>query len=94
MESDKACPEEFSDAQREYDSEVRTLRDSIESLLGEVQVGLCERSDYMAEPEIKKYRKKREEMMQWGLTKEDIDYYDSRFKAMPWHLLGMKEPEL
>lgn len=94
MEPDKVCPEDFSDAQKRYNLEVRTLRDSVESLLGEIQVSLCNGRDYITGPEIKKYKEKRKEMIEWDLAKEDIDYYDSRFRGLPWHLVGMKEPKL
>jgi len=73
---------------------VRKLRGRIEVLLDNTYLALCTRTSHEATPKIKQYIGKRQQMMRAGMSDEDIGYYDSRFRGMPWEIAGLETPRV
>lgn len=72
---------------------IRKLRDSVESLLDETSDALSTRKSYIASPCIDRYKDRRQQMERAGMSKDDIEYYDSRFKNLTWELVGLEAPK-
>lgn len=73
---------------------VRKLRGRIEILLDNTNLALCTRTSHKATPKIKQYMEKRLQMRRTGMSDEDIGYYDSRFRGMPWEIAGLETPKV
>ena|SRR5271157_6040402 len=88
----KACSDSLEEESKM--ESVMRLRNSIEILFKDTYIGLCTRTSHPVKDAARDYEEKRRQMHRLGMSRQDMDYYDSRFKSFPWDIVGLEVPIL